>query len=299
MLQGLWGKLFIVVTVLLVISIILGGSLWHQLNTTKMQLNDTQAQLDATNRQLNDTQAQLNTIQPEMDSLKAEQGRMLSDYANLKKQIDLRLGIGQDSQGFITPDDPIISAKVQEITEGYSEETDEFWRDYKRLFQWVVKNIEYSLDSPTPLLPESIGGTLEWVNDFWRLPVETIRDETGDCEDIAVLLTSMLLNYNQRKFDVWIIGIRTFGSVPKGHVAVAIPIENRRLTILDPASRYYTPFLTMGGVIGSLEVTPAIDDWLARLNEEMRDAQIYVVFSEDFYQEFSTTEEFIDWMYRL
>jgi len=55
----------------------------------------------------------------------------------------------------------------------------------------------------------------------------------------------------------------------------------------------------MGGVIGSLEVTPAIDDWLARLEEEMHDAQVYVVFSEDFYQEFSTTEEFIDWMYRF
>ena len=34
-------------------------------------------------------------------------------------------------------------------------------------------------------------------------------------------------------------------------------------------------------------------------SEETHDAQIYVVFSEDFYQEFSTTEEFIDWMYRL
>jgi len=109
--QGLGGKLFIVVTVLLVISIILGGSLWYQLNATRMQLNDTQAQLDATNRQLNDTQAQLNTIKPEMDRLKIEQSRMLSDYTNLKKQINLRLGIGQDGQGFITPDDLEISAK--------------------------------------------------------------------------------------------------------------------------------------------------------------------------------------------
>lgn len=292
MTRSLWGKLFIVVTVLLVASIILGGSFWYQLNTTQGQLNDTEAQLDATNRQLNDTQ-------PEMDSLKAEQSRMLSDYTNLRKQINLRLGIRQDGQGFITPDDPIISTKVQEITEGYSEETDEFWRDYRRLFQWVVKTIEYSFDSPSPLLPESIGGTLEWVNDFWRLPVETIRDETGDCEDMAVLLTSMLLNYNQRKFDVWLIGIRTFGSTPIAHMAVAIPIENRRLTILDPTSRYHTPFYAMGGVIGSREVTPAIDDWLARLDEGLRDAQIYVVFSEDFYQEFSTNEEFIDWMYRF
>ena len=297
--EGLWGKLFIAATALLVAAVILGGILWYRLDTTKVQLQDTQTQLEATNRQLNDTQAQLNTIKPEMDSLKAEREQILIDYANLKKQIDLRLGIGKDAQQFITPNDPVVSATVQEITGGHTEEVDELWGDYRRLFQWIVKNIEYSLDSPTPLLPEPVGGSLGWVSDFWRLPVETINDKTGDCEDMAVLLTSMLRNYNQQKFDVWIIGIRTLGSVPKGHMAVTIPIEHRRLTILDPAARYYTPFHTSGGIIGSLEVIPAIDDWLAHLNEDMHDSQIYVVFSEDFYQGFSTTEEFIDWMYRL
>jgi len=284
MTQGLWKKLFIVVTVLLVISIILGGSLWHQLNTIKIQLNNITAQLNA--------------IQPEMDRLKAEQDRILSGYNNLKKQIDLRLGIRQDGQCFITPDDPVISAKVQEITGGYSEDADEFWKDHGRLFQWVIWNIEYSADSPIPLLPESINGTLEWGKDFWRMPVETLRDGTGDCEDMAVLLASMLLNYTQRNYTVWIVGARTFGSTPKAHVAVALPIENNQLTIFDPASRYYTPFPTIGG-IGTQEVTLAVDDWLTRLAEEIPGAQIYVVFSEDFYQEFTTTEEFIDWAYRL
>jgi len=104
--QSLWKKLFIAVTVLLVISFALDASLWHQLNATKSQLNDTIAQL-------NETTARLNTIQPEMDSLKAERDRVVEGYANLREQINLRLGIGQDSQSFITPDDPEISAKVQ------------------------------------------------------------------------------------------------------------------------------------------------------------------------------------------
>jgi len=291
MLRGLWGKLFIVVTVLLVISIILGGSLWHQ--------------WDATSRQLNDTKAQLSAVKPEVDRLKAEQERMqaeqlrmLSGYANLKKQIELRLGIRQDGQCFITPDDPEISAKVQEITEGYSEDANEFWRDHARLFRWIVQNIEYSADSPTPLLPKSINGTLEWKKDFWRMPVETMRDGTGDCEDTAVLLASMLLNYTQREYTVWIVGIQTFGSTPKGHVAVALPIENNQLTIFDPATRYYTPFLTIAG-LGSQEITLAVDDWLTHMEKEMLGAQIYVVFSEDLYQEFSTTKEFVDWVYQV
>ena len=280
--QSLWKKLFIAVTVLLVISFALDASLWHQLNATKSQLNDTIAQLNA--------------VQPGMDSLKAERDRVVSGYANLREQINLRLGIGQDSQSFITPDDPEISAKVQEITGGYSEE--KLWKDYARLSQWTMRNIKYSLDSPTPLLPESVDGTLEWGKDFWRTPIETIRDGTGDCEDISLLLTSMLLNYNQRRFPVCVVGVKTSGPEPRAHVAVAILSENNQLSIFDIVGRYYTPFSTVGG-FGSQDVPLALDHWLNHIKEEMPGAQIYVVFSENFYKEFSGNEEFIDWVSKV
>ncbi|MFB0559141.1 MAG: transglutaminase-like domain-containing protein [Dehalococcoidales bacterium] len=278
MMQSLWKKLFIAVTVLLVISFVLDAGLWYQLNVTKSQLNDTIARLDA--------------VKPEMDSLKVERDRVVSGYADLREQINLRLGMGQDSQSFITPDEPEISARVQEITGGYSEE--KLWKDYAHLFQWVMRNIKYSLDSPTPLLPESVDGTLEWAADFWRTPVQTISDGTGDCEDIALLLTSLLLNYNQRRYPAWIVGVKTTGDQPRAHVAVAIPSENNQLSFFDIPGRYYTPFSTVGG-FGSQDVPLAVDHWLNHLEEEMLGAQIYVVFSESFYQEFSGNEEFIDW----
>jgi len=280
--QSLWKKLFIAVTVLLVISFALDASLWHQLNATKSQLNDITAQLNA--------------VQPGMDSLKAERDRVVSGYANLREQINLRLGIGQDSQSFITPDDPEISAKVQGITGGYSEE--KLWKDYARLSQWTMRNIKYSLDSPVPLLPESVDGTLEWGKDFWRTPIETIRDGTGDCEDISLLLTSMLLNYNQRRFPVCVVGVKTTGPEPRAHVAVAILSENNQLSIFDIVGRYYTPFSTVGG-FGSQDVPLALDHWLNHIKEEMPGAQIYVVFSENFYKEFSGNEEFIDWVSKV
>jgi len=278
MTQGLWQKLLIVVTVLLVISLILHGSLWHQLNAIKIQLQDTTAQLNA--------------IKPEMDSLKAERDRILSSYASLRRQINLRVGTGQDGQYLITPDDPEISAKVQEITGGYSE--DKLWKDYARLFQWTMRSIEYSLDSPTPLLPESVDGTLEWGKDFWRTPAETIRDETGDCEDISLLLASMLLNYNQGRFPVWVVGVKNSGSEPEAHVAVAILSRNNQLSIFDITAHYWTPFSTVGG-FGSQDIPLAVDHWLTHLEEEIPGAQVYFVFSESFYQEFSSNEEFIDW----
>lgn len=287
--QSLWKKLFIAVTVLLVMSFALDATLWHQLNATKIQLNEAIAQL-------NDTIVQLDAVKPGMDSLKAERDRVVSGYADLRRQINLRLGIGQDGRSFITPDDPEISARVQEITGGYSEE--ELWKDYARLFQWIMRNIKYSLDSPIPLLPESPEGTLEWKNDFWRTPVQTISDGTGDCEDIALLLTSLLLNYNQRRYPVWIVGVKTTGSNPRAHVAVAIPSANNQLSFFDIPGRYYTPFADVGG-FGSQDVPLALEHWLAHLEEEMLGAQVYVAFSENFYQEFSSNQEFIDWASKL
>lgn len=289
MTQSPWKKLLISVMVLLVASIIFSGSLWYQLRVVNQQLGDTEVQL-------NDIKAQLDSVKPEMELI-AEHEQMFSDYTSLRAQINLRLGLREDGQRFITPDDPVISAKVLEITGGYSEDSDEFWRDYGRLLRWILQNIEYSSDSSTPILPESIGGTLEWRGDFWRTPVETLRDGTGDCEDLSTLLASMLLNYNQRRFTVWIMGVRTFGPTPTAHMAVAIPIDNHQLTIFDPTGRYYTPFTTIGG-IGTQEVTLAIADWTDHLKDEMPGAQVYVIFSEDIYQEFANTQEFIDWVYR-
>ncbi|MFQ6122206.1 MAG: transglutaminase-like domain-containing protein [Dehalococcoidales bacterium] len=275
MVQGLWKKLFIGAAVLLVISLVFDGILWHRLN---------------------DTTAQLNAIQPEMDSLKAERDQMLSSYVSLRDQINLRLGFRQDGQRLINPDDPEVVAKVQEITDGYSEE--ELWHDYASLYQWTMRNIKYSLDSPTPILPESVTGTLEWGYDFWRTPAETIRDGTGDCEDISVLLTSMLLNYNQRKFPVCVIGIQTAGSNPKAHVAVAILNEGDQLSIFDITGRYWTPFSDMGG-FGTQEISLALNHWFNHLKDELPDPQVYVVFSENLYLEFSSNEEFIDWARRV
>ena len=280
--EGLWKKLFIVAAVLLLSALILGGTLWQQLYATRIQLNDTIARLNA--------------VKPGMDSLKAERDWLLSSYSAVRTQINLRLGIKQDSQYFITPDDPEIAAKVQEITDGYSRKY--LWRDYGRLYMWIMRNIKYSQDSSTPLLPEYLNGPLDWRGDFWRMPVETLRDEAGDCEDTALLLTSMLLNYNQRQFPVWIVGVRTLGMNPEAHVAVAIPSTNEQFTIFDLAAHYYTKFPIYGG-FGSEYVPVAIFHWLKHLEKEIPGAEIYLAFSENFYREFSSTQEFVDWASKL
>jgi len=278
MTQGPWKKLSIIVSVLLVASLAFSISLFFQLNNSEIQTNDTSTEVDNTGL--------------ELDNLKAEDARLLTNYANIRRQINLRLGLGEDCQRFITPDDPAVTAIVQETTDGFSEE--KFWKDYIKLFHWVMTNIQYSLDSPIPLLPESVNETLDWGKDFWRTPAETIRDKTGDCEDTAALLTSLLLSYNQRRFPTWVVGVKTPNPDPQAHVAVAIPLQNNQLAIFDTAGHYFTPFSDLGG-FGSQDFPSAIIHWVTHLDKVTPDAQVYMVFSEDLYQEFSSSEEFVAW----
>ncbi len=322
---NLWKRLFIVVIILLVSSSAFGGYLWYQLNATRNQLADTKVQfdttlveldntnaqltdtetwLDTTQTQLVDTEAQLGTTKAQLDATKTQlyatanqfeteknkNSQMLSQYVGLKQQMDVRLGLTQeDKQSFLTPSNSLVSAKVLEVTGSYSGDVNDYWRDSKRLYSWVVSNISYSYDSYMPILPEIISGELTWWQEYWRMPEETLGDETGDCEDMAVLLASMLRSYNEGEYAIWVLEIR---SEESGHVAVAFPVQDGKLTILDPAGNYYT------GQYASLKsesVSIAVNNWLSHWQKEMPGAEIVGVFSEDVYEEFSSTDEFITW----
>ena len=322
---NIWKRLFIVVIILLVSSSVFGVYFWYQSNVTKNQLADTKVQLDntlveldtteaqltdtktllnTTEAQLADTVAQLSNTQAQLDvteikldmtesrleTAKNENSTMLNQYDSLKRRVNVRLGdTPEDQQSFITPNDSSVSTKVLEITGEYSGDVSEIWRDYKRLYSWVISNISYSYDSHMPILPGSISGGLIWQKDYWRMPEETLEDETGDCEDMAVLLASMLRSYNEENYQVWVLGIR---SEELGHVAVAFPVIDGELTILDPAGNYYT------GQYGSLDssnISNAVNKWLSHWQRDMPDAEIFRVFSEDFHEEFADTEEFIAW----
>ena len=278
-----------------------------QLGTTKAQLTDTETLLDTTQTQLVDTEAQLGTTKAQLDATKTQldittvrleteknkNSQMLNQYASLKKQVNVRSGLTpEDRQGFINPSNSLVSAKVLEVTGGYSGSVSDYWRDCERLYRWVVSNISYSYDSYMPILPENMSDELIWRQEYWRTPEETIGDETGDCEDMALLLASMLRSYNEGEYTIWVLGISSNIPEYKGHLAVAFPVQGGQLAILDPAGNYYT------GQYGSLQsksVSIAVNNWLSHWQREMPGAEITGVFSEDIYEEFSSTAEFITW----
>ncbi|MFC2002980.1 transglutaminase-like domain-containing protein [Chloroflexota bacterium] len=269
----------------------------YQLQTTNSQLSTTKANLDAYMAKLKETQEELNVTKTLLGLRENERTEVNNRYHNLKTQINLRFGTGKEKQGFITSQDAEVANMVKVIAGSYSQDINEVWRDYERIYRWITKEIEYNTDSYTPLLPDIQYGALAWVQDFWRTPAETLKDRVGDCEDMATLLASMLLNYNQENYGVWLIGIESKATESQGessrHLAAAIPVKGNRLTIFDPAALYYTGY--PGGLTSS-DVDIAVNRWLSHWGKEMPGAEIFLVFSDKLHREFSSTQEFLDWV---
>ena len=261
-----------------------------KLADTETQLQTNKLQLITTQSQLQENKAQLSAVQTQLSEVKNENTQMLNQYSDLRKQINLRLGQGQDSQEFITPDNDKVTAKADEIAGVYSEDNNELWRDYERLYRWVINNIKYSYDSYLPVIPAIISNNLTWVKEFWRMPVETLEDEVGDCEDMAVLLASLMLSYNNQDFSVWAIELKNEDSA---HLAVAFPVSGNNLVILDPAGNYYTGHWNL--YLQSFDINRAVNDWLSHWAQKIPSAHISGVFSNKLYREFASTDEFINW----
>lgn len=277
--------------ILFVICLAFSGYLWYQLDYVVGQLNNTNVQLASVTVQLGETKNTVTVVENELKRREDDNNLILEKYASFKREIEYRVGINkQDAQGFITPNNNLVSEKAQEITGGYSEDTQEHWRDYYRLYQWVVDNISYSHDSNIPLLPESLTGELIWHGSYWRLPEETLEDATGDCEDMAVLLVSLLSSYNQGKYEIW--GISISSPDGSGHVGAAIPVKGGKLTIVDPAGNYYTG----SGSLSSESCSVAVNKWLSHWESKSPEAFISAVFTDDFYHEFNNTAEFLAWI---
>ena len=215
-------------------------------------------------------------------------------YKSLRDKVNQRWN-HIDIEPFIIPQDRTVRDIVYAITGGWSNPSDwsEYWKDVKAMYTWVINNIGYRDDGLYPMLPYDPSGDLHFGKDVWQFPNETLSLRKGDCEDMAILLCSMIRCYSNMKCWVECIVIESSTS---SHVAVQIPVSGCKLVILDPAGRYYSHDI-WGNIVFN-DIAVEINKWLNYWKSQMgSDVRVARVFSDYIDKKFNSTNEYIAWMY--
>lgn len=229
----------------------------------------------------------------EHNSLRLKYDALNSSYNQLRHRINQR-SQHYDASKFITPNNPSVEQTVTQITGGWSASSNrnEFWNDVKAMYDWVIAYIKYQPDGLFPTLSTELSGDVQYNDEMWQFPNETLSLRRGDCEDMAILLCSMILRYTGENY--WTECITLEGS-KSAHMGVQILVVEDKLTILDPAGRYYTS--DGGRALVSKSVSTEINKWLNHWKSGLgSDVYVSEVFANYLDETFSTTSKYISWM---
>jgi transglutaminase-like putative cysteine protease len=121
------------------------------------------------------------------EELQGEIDALIMKKSQLEEQIEEKREPERDPRVMITLNDPVVIAKVKEITRGLATTR----QKQEALFKYVRQEIDYVTEgNPREYsYPKSF---LEYKFEFWQLPRETIAWGSGDCEDQAILLCTMM-----------------------------------------------------------------------------------------------------------
>lgn len=240
---------------------------------------------------VNDLENNYAELQIEYTTLNETYDLYLREYEKLRDEINLRvLHPTEDEKLLITPDDPAVQSLVLSVTGGWSDQSDwnEYWDDVKALYDWVVNNVEYRYDGLCSILPDTPYGDVEYFNEMWQLPSETINERKGDCDDQAILLASLIYAYNEKQYTTYCI-------VTWNHVAVFVPVSNDEICILDPTMEFYTNDGWPSYNITAKDMEEEVTYWINRFTL----TEVERIFSLTIWQEFTSTDDFINWMHNI
>jgi len=228
-----------------------------------------------------------NTLSSKYDGLKSEITSLyawLSDISNATK-----LRVGMRPMELVTPSDTAVAETVSRCTGGWANASDwqEYWTDLMKMYEWVKANIGYSYDTPTLVISDKMYSS--WLDDYWKYPRETLMDGHGDCEDQALLLCSMIRNYNHGEYDAWVV-------LANGHAAVMLPTRDGKLTILDPAESFFTR--TTWWQLTDKPARDALQEWGDHCKVTIPSLTVLKIFNEKFERSFSENDDFLSWFQR-
>lgn len=269
---------------------------WLQGNITyySSQVDSLKAQITNLQNEIALKEAQITTLNGTVVTLQTQYQAYVDAYQNLRDKVNQRWDHA-NVEPFITPQNERVRNVVYSVTGGWSNPSDwnEFWRDVKALYNWVIDNVKHRNDGLYPRLPQGPSESFDFSDEMWQFPNETLRLMEGDCEDQAILLCSMLRCHANMQHFAEVIVIESNIS---GHAAVQIPVSKNKLVILDPAGNYYSHDIL--GNIDPKEIKSEIDSWLKYWKPVMgSDVHVSRVFSDYMDKSFTSTQEYLEWMY--
>jgi len=106
------------------------------------------------------------------------------DYAEFDYWIDLPRRLDEEvARFYITPNNPEIKQIANNIKD---------WPKWLALVNWVADNIDYPDEDADGDGKPNYDFIKHGRWEYWQLPTETLSLRTGDCEDFAILLCSLL-----------------------------------------------------------------------------------------------------------
>jgi prefoldin subunit 5 len=276
-------------------------TLQSQYSSLQSNYSSLQSQYSSLQSSYNTLSSSYQTLQTERNGLATKIQTMNTNFQGLVELFNTRYGLGERCKQFITLDDPSIRTLVSQVTGGWSGTDSDLWSDLSQLQTWVVLHVSYSYDTYTPVITGSLetGLNVQWRDDFWRFSTETTRDGHGDCEDMAILLTTMIRCYFKYcvgtlypAYAMWIAGSSS------SHMAVVIPVSGNMIAILDPAGMYITGLnLFVTNWLVPQSTASAMNAYFSYWSLSGRSYDHVVeVFNDSIYKTFSTLSEFISWI---
>ena len=307
---------------LIILAVLLSGlAAYLFIENTKLQreLQDLKSKYDGLTSKYNelrlnyeDLSKKYSDLHEEYSALKADYEKLSTMYQDLRKQYDLfltgyaKLRKEVLERTFLDPEGwpSKIDYKDPEVFSATAKALDVWWygvSPYSRIYGWVKDNIKYNYDTPLLILPNNSWEEAPWFADYWKKASETLEDGYGDCEDQAILVAAMVLNYWLIKYNttyaIWVVLIT---GPAAAHAFTIIPIQGGKIIILDPAGSQITGLdLWIYKIVEPKDIYEAITNYIREWREQgYYFDKVYAVFNHKEYKILNMNiYEFIKWLY--